>query len=71
MNSIHETSGYILRQADLDRKHLLYHKKGHKQIKVKNIHSKIKLSSNDKEKIKSCDKKLDYLFEKYDKLIEY
>lgn len=45
MNSIHETMGYVLRQVDVDRKHMLYTRKGHKKIKVKNINNKIKFTS--------------------------
>jgi hypothetical protein len=30
MNSIHETSGYVLGQVGLDRQHFLYTKQGHK-----------------------------------------
>lgn len=37
MNSIHETKGYVLSQAGIDRKHLIYNKKGHKKIGIKNI----------------------------------
>lgn len=35
LNSIHETKGYVLSQVGVDRKHLLYTKKGHRQIGIK------------------------------------
>lgn len=37
LNSVHESSGCVLGEVGIDRRHFLYNKKGHKHIGVKNL----------------------------------
>ena len=68
MNCVHETRGYVLREKGIDRQHLLYTRKGHKLIKVKNL-SKFRLTETEKEKVSRCDRKLQYKEQAYDQLV--
>lgn len=68
MNSIHETTGYVMREMGIDRRNLLYNRTGHKSLKIKSCHKKLPRQSY-YERMMSCDRKMDYIENKYDKLI--
>jgi hypothetical protein len=64
----------ITTEKHIDRKHLLYNRKGHKKIGIKN-REKLKLSQIEKnklyERIEANAKKIERVYEKYDLLVVF
>ena len=69
MDMIKMSMGLVIAEKGVDRRHLLYNRKGHKSIQIKQINKKkIKL---DYEEMKLVDARLDRLYDRYDTLVSY
>jgi hypothetical protein len=73
MDSVRRSMSLILSQKDLDRKHFLYSRKGHKKIGIKNRMSRDNSRNPNelKEKAIQIDSRIQSIYSRYDCLVSY